>query len=803
MFSNYFKIAWRNLRRNKVFSFINISGLAVGIAASLILFMVVNYELSYERFQTNYNRIYHIVTQNRFSTGTTYNPGIAYPALDALRASMPDVQFAAFNNINGSQVAISEALSEGSKKFIESNGILFCEPQFFTVFNSYHWLDGNASSLQQPNNVVLSKSTAEKYFGKWQTAVGKTIKIDNVITAKVSGILQDVPKNTDLPLNVLISFPTLKAHRELYNYNDYWGSVGSSHQIFMLLPKGVTEADMNKRLLQWGQVHYPKNNTSAASNFLQPLSNMHFDTRFSLFGTTPVSRSKLWILSIIGFVVIIMACINFINLSTAQAVNRSKEVGIRKVLGSHRNNLFFQMMGETAMIVCIAVLIALLLAQAALPYVKHIASIEENLSLFTLPTLTLLVLLTFFVTLLAGLYPAFVLSRFNPITAIRNKLSAKQSGGVALRRGLVITQFAISQVLIIATIVAVSQMNFINNADLGFNKNGVLVLWGSNDSLSLLKQPSFKQELLHLPGVQATSFNSDPPSSDNSWSTNFAYNHLPDENYQVYLKFGDADYLKTYGMHLLAGRNIVPTDTLREVLVNETLAKKLSPKHPEDVIGKPIKLGDGNWNTITGMVQDFKAASLRDEIHPMLIGSNRKYYYSNAIKLRTNNLSATQQQIQNLWNKTFPEYAYNAQFFDDTINEFYKQESQLSLLYKIFAGLAIFISCLGLYGLVSFMAVQKTKEVGIRKVLGAGIGNIVYIFSKEFTLLIITAFAIAAPLAWYISNSWLDRFAYRIHMQVWTFLLAVVLSIVIAWITVGYKAVRASLANPVKSLRTE
>ncbi len=533
------------------------------------------------------------------------------------------------------------------------------------------------------------------------------------------------------------------------------------------------------------------------------LSNMHFDTRFNLFGVPPVSRSKLWILSIIGFVIIIMACINFINLSTAQAVNRSKEVGIRKVLGSDQRSLFLQMMGETAMIVCIAVFISLVLVQAALPYVKHIASIEENLSVFTLPTITTLGLLVFFVTLLAGLYPAFVLSRFNPITAIRNKLSTRQSGGIALRRGLVITQFAISQVLIIATIVAVSQMNFINNADLGFNKNGVLVLWGSNDSLSLLKQASFKQQLLHLPGVQSASFNSDPPSSENSWSTNFAYNHLPDERYQVYLKFGDEDYLKTYGMRLLAGRNVMPSDTLKEVLLNETLAKKISPEKPEDVIGKTIRLGSGNWNAIVGMVQDFKAASLRDEVRPMLIGSNQKYYFTVAMKLQTNNLPQMQQQVQNLWNKTFPDYAYNAQFFDDTINEFYKQEQQLSLLYKIFAGLAIFISCLGLYGLVSFMAVQKTKEVGIRKVLGAGIGNIIFIFSREFTLLIIVAFVIAAPLAWYISSSWLNRFVYRIHIQVWTFLIAVVLSVVIAWITVGYKAVRASLANPVKSLRTE
>ena len=803
MFKNYFTIAWRNLRRNKVFSFINISGLATGIAASLMLFIIVKYELSYETFQTNYSRLYHVVTKNKFSSGITYNPGIAYPALDALRADMSDVQFAAINDIYGSQVTVP-ATDQNSKKFIEKKGIFFCEPQFFSLFNSYQWLEGNASSLNEPNSIVLSKSTAEKYFGNWQSAIGKTLKIDNAINAKVTGILQDAPQNTDLPLLVLVSFSTLKNSTGLYNYNTDWGSVSSNHQIYMLLPKGITQAGMNKRLLQWGNAHYKKTNvTNTASNFLQPLGEMHFDTRFDLFGEPPVSRSVLWTLSVIGFVIIIMACINFINLSTAQAVNRSKEVGIRKVLGSNRSNLFVQMMGETALIVGFAVVVALLLVQVFLPYIKHIASIEENLRVFTLSTLSLLLTLAVLVTLLAGIYPAFVLSGFNPITAIRNKMSSKQSGGIGVRRGLVVTQFAISQVLIIVTLVAVSQMNFINKASLGFDKEAVLVLSDNADSASIAKLSSFKQQLLSLQGVQSVSLNSDAPSSVNSWSGNFAYNYLPDESYQIYMKFGDEDYLKTYGIQLSAGRNFAPSDTMNEVLINETLAQKLSAKQPDAVIGKTIRLGSRHWNTIVGVVKDFKAASLRSEVKPMLISTNKNNYFNVAIKLRTSNLTTAQNNIQAAWNKTFPEYAYNAQFFEDSINGFYKQEQQLSLLYKIFAGLAIFISCLGLYGLASFMAVQKTKEVGIRKVLGAGISHIVYIFSKEFTLLILLAFAIAAPAAWYISNNWLQNFAYKINISVWIFAVALLASVVIAWLTVGYKAVAAALANPVKSLRTE
>ena len=407
------------------------------------------------------------------------------------------------------------------------------------------------------------------------------------------------------------------------------------------------------------------------------------------------------------------------------------------------------------------------------------------------------------VTLMAGLYPALVLSGFNPITALRNRMSTAKSGSISLRRGLVIMQFAISQVLIIATIVAISQMDFISKADLGFNKDAVLVLYSNTDSLSLARQAAFKQQLLALPGVQNVSFNSDMPSSENGMSTNFAYNHQPGEKYQLYLKFGDENYLPTYGMQLLAGRNYVASDTTNEILINESLAKRLSPKKVDNVIGKTIRFGGGRWNEIVGVMKDFKTTSLREEVRPLAISTRKSLYSNIAIKLHTTNLQAAQNSIEHLWNQNYPEYAYNAQFFEDSINAFYRQEQQLSLLYKIFAGLAIFISCLGLYGLVSFMAVQRTKEVGIRKVLGAGVSHIVFIFSKEFTLLIIVAFVIAAPVAWYVSNNWLQSFAYRIHIGIWIFVIAIAASVLIAWITVGYKAIQAAIVNPVKSLRSE
>jgi ABC-type antimicrobial peptide transport system permease subunit len=330
-----------------------------------------------------------------------------------------------------------------------------------------------------------------------------------------------------------------------------------------------------------------------------------------------------------------------------------------------------------------------------------------------------------------------------------------------------------------------------------------MILNGSAGSASLLKQQAFKQQLLQVPGVQSVSFNSDVPSSDNTWSTNFAYNHQPDEKYQVTLKFADVDYVKTFGLQLIAGRSMVESDTMKEAMINETLLKKLGIKNASEAIGKTIRLGRGNWYPIVGVMKDFKTNSLREEIKPLFVSTRKNFYSHTAIKLRTHQLSATKNAIQKTWEQFYPEYAYNSWFFDENIAEFYKQEEQLSLLYRIFAGLAIFISCLGLYGLVSFMAVQKTKEVGIRKVLGASVSSLLQLFSKEFTVLIIISFFIAVPVAWYMMHTWLQNFVYRIPLNAWFFISAIAGSILIAWITVGYKAIKAALANPVKALRSE
>jgi ABC-type antimicrobial peptide transport system permease subunit len=537
---------------------------------------------------------------------------------------------------------------------------------------------------------------------------------------------------------------------------------------------------------------------------LQPLKDMHFDTRFGNFGEHLTSKTTIWTLSLIGLFILIMASINFVNLSTAQATQRSKEVGIRKVLGSSRKQLIFQVFGETGIIVLFSLVMAALLAKLALPFLNNVASsIPENTHLLTLGSVLFLLMVAVVVTFLSGFYPAMVLSGFKPALALKSRISMEKVKGISLRRILVITQFAISQVLIIGTIVAVSQMNFIRKADLGFNKESILVTPNNTDSISLLHMDALKQELQKLSGVQSVTMMFDAPSTGNNWESNFNYDHSDkDPGFNVSIKQADADYFKTFGLQFIAGNAYQQSDTLKEMVVNETLLKKLQVKKPQDAIGKTIKMGN-RWIPITGVVRDFKTSSLREQTRPLVIVTRKKYYSRIGIKIHSANFSQTVAAIKSLWEKTYPDYVYTPEFMDESIAKFYKQESQMEILYKIFAALAILISCLGLYGLVSFMAQQKTKEIGVRKVLGASVSSIVYLFSKEFTLLILIAFAIALPVAYFLMNSWLVNFAYRIDLGIGIFLMAILASILLAWMTVGYKAIKAALANPVKSLRSE
>ena len=650
----------------------------------------------------------------------------------------------------------------------------------------------------------LTQATAEKLFGNWKEAIGKTIKYSNKTLYTVKGILKNVPANSDFPLSTVVPYSALENTNIKNNLNDWVSTYGGAYT-FIVLPKEWTVEKFNRDLIAFAKKHKPAE-YAQDSYVLQPLTEMHFDERFGNYGGHTFSHSLIAALSLIGIFLLVIACVNFINLATAQAVNRSKEVGVRKVLGSNRRQVALQFLCETAMIVFSASILAIFISAGVLPFLNNLLETHIEFNLFYNPFLiAFIITVALVVTLLSGLYPAFIISGFNPITALKSKISSEMIGGISLRRGLVVLQFAIAHILIIGMILVVSQMNFFRNTSLGFTKAAIINVPLINDSVNLTKLDFVRDRLRSNPDIQDVSFSFGSPSADNNWTSDFKYNHsAKNTDFSANLKWADVDYFKTYDLKFVAGRPYRLCDTVREFVVNETLLKKLGVHNPQDAIGKEINFWDGNKKAnIVGVVRDFNVNSLRRPLSPVVMSTWKNVYQTINIKIKPGTEKTVLPFIEKLWTSTYPDYVYEYHFLDDTIGNFYKQEDQLSQLYKIFAGIAIFISCLGLYGLVSFMAVQRTKEVGIRKVLGASVRNIIYLLSKEFTILIIMAFAISAPIAYYIMHEWLKNYAYRIPIGASIFIMAILGSIVIAWITVAHRAINAALANPVKSLRSE
>ncbi|TMI90827.1 MAG: FtsX-like permease family protein [Bacteroidetes bacterium] len=802
MFKNYFKTALRNLKRNKSYAMINVLGLAVGIAASLLIFLIIQFETSFDNFHKKKNSIYRLGTQFHNQDGIGYSDGVSFPTGPALRIDFPQIKEVASIFRNGGQITVEDG-SARLKKLNEDN-FYYAEPEFFKMFD-FGWLAGNPQAcLKDPHSVVLTQATAEKYFGDWKTAMGKTIKYENKTLYKITGILKNPPPNTDFPLSVVASYSALQNTYIKDNLNDWVSTFGGAYT-FVVLPPEFSPSKFNAQLIGFAKKHKPAEYSKDAC-VAQPLSEIHYDDRFGNYSNHTFSHSLITALALIGIFLILIACVNFINLATAQAVNRSREVGVRKVLGSNRSQLALQFLGETALITIAAVIIAVVVAESALPFLNKLLETRMSMNFIFDPWLVLFVIVVaILVTFLSGLYPAVILSGFNPITALKSKITSKMVGGISLRRALVVLQFAIAQVLIIGMLIVVSQMNFFRNASLGFDKAAIITVPLPGDSTSKTKIDYMRNQLLANKNILKASFSFKSPSAEGNWNSDFKFDHSSkNTDFSANLKWADPDYFKTYNLQFVAGRPYYPSDTVREFVVNETLLRKLGIRDPKDAIGKEINFWNNNKvANIVGVIRDFNSYSLRQPMAPVVLSTWRDVYQTINIKIKPGTEKSVLPYVEKLWNQSFPDYVYQYEFLDETITNFYKQENQLSMLYKIFAAIAIFISCLGLYGLVSFMAVQRTKEVGIRKVLGASAQHIVYLLSKEFTLLIIVAFIISAPVAYYIMHILLQNYTYRIPLSASIFLLAIVSSIIIAWITVGQRAIKAAIANPVKSLRTE
>jgi predicted permease len=804
MFKNYFKTAWRNLSRNSNYTMINIAGLAIGIAVCVMIFIIIQFHSGFDNFHKGEDRIYRVLTEYHHSDSKdVFNgKGVPFGFPNALKTSFPEVQnVAPVLADHDDQIVVLNNDNKTDKKFKENKGFFYTEPTFFKIFN-YPLLAGSYETLKDPNNVLLSKEAAEKYFGDWHNAIGKTFKINNTDVVKVSGILATIPANTQFQIKAVVAFGT-GSTKAMARSTDYDGTSGD-FGCFITLKPGASASSLANQLKTYSKKVKSANNNDV--EIIQPYRNIHYDVHAGDFSDQTISHKMINILWLIAAFILLIACVNFINLSTAQAVNRSKEVGVRKVLGSNNRQLQLQFIAETFLIVFSSVLLSLVITGITLPFVGNILQLPLSIGLDNALSLaTFLAITCVVVTLLAGFYPSIVLSRFNPITALKNKLAATSNKGISLRRGLVVFQFIIAQILIIGTLVIVKQMNFFTNQPLGFDKDAIVNIPVPTDSLDNTKLGYVKQQLTSVNGIQRVSFSSNTPVEDNTddW-TMFSFDHNPKQvDFYSIFKSADNDYVPTYKLPLVAGRNLEPSDTMREFLVNEMLVKNLGITNPQKALNKEIKFSDKVKGNIVGVMKDFNTRSFRDGLAPMLISTLRPNYNQASIKLATKDVIPVMQSVEKIWNTTYPDFVFEYQFLDNKISGFYKQENQLAYLYKIFAAIAIFLSCLGLYGLASFMAVQRIKEVGIRKALGASASSIVYLFSKEFVLLIAISFAIAVPVAWYFMNKWLQNFAFKIDLSWWIFIVGGIASIIIALISVSFQAIKAAMANPVKSLRTE
>jgi putative ABC transport system permease protein len=813
MLKNYFKTAFRSLIRNRSYTTINIAGLAVGIGVCMMIFIIIQFQTSFDNFHAKKDRIYRVLTEYHHADAATisYGKDVPFPMPEGLKAGFPQIeQVAPIWQSHNDQLHIPDENGNTIKTFKEDKGIFFTKPSFFKIFD-YPLLAGSYESLNDPNNVLLTKEIAEKFFGDWKTAIGKTIKLEagghifshGTDVLKVSGIIATMPANTDFQLKLVVAFGT-GIMDYLAKNTDWEDKTNADFGCYILLPPNTSIDNFNQQLSAYSKKI--KSSENKDSYIIQPLNAVHYDTQAGNYSHKTISRELLDVLWLIAAFILLIACVNFINLSTAQAVNRAKEVGVRKVLGSNKSQLRIQFIIETFLIVTIAVPLSIGITLLALPYINRLLELSLSFNILNNPAIVLfLFTVTIVVTVLAGFYPSIVLSRFNPVHALKSKLSANTVKGISLRRGLVVFQFIIAQALIIGTLIIVKQMNFFMNQPLGFDKDAIINVPFRTDSLRISRLDYLRKELLSVNGVQAVSFSSNTPVEDvdNLWSTFKFGNAVKETDFKTILRFADNEYLPTYKLSLVAGRNLKPSGMVREYLVNESLVKNLGIKNPEDILNKEITVWGVMKATVVGVLKDFNDRSFRHDLAPLLITTNKTMYSQAGIKLATTNISSALQSIKKIWEETFPNFSYEYRFLDDKIESFYKQENQLAQLYKIFAAIAIFLSCLGLYGLASFMAVQRIKEVGIRKVLGASAGSIVYLFSKEFIILIGIAFIIATPVAWYYMHQWLQNYVYRISISWWSFAAGGLAAIIIALATISFQAIKAAMANPVKSLRSE
>lgn len=796
MFKNYLKIAVRNLQRHKAFSFINILGLAVGMAACFLMLLYVGFEKSYDNFNTKADRIYRVVTDVKTQSENIQEGMTTGPIAINFKKEFPGIEEA---------VRITQQdgflIRRGEVRFQEKRSVL-ADSGLFKVFD-FQLAEGNKNTaLVQPMSVVISQSAAKKYFGN-SNPLGQQLQLTGAaINATVTGVMRDIPENSQIQADVIVSMSSAKLVYGNPSSDSEW--TNHNYYTYLLLKPGTNARALEKKFPAFMEFH-----RGALSRQLQMFESLSLEPLREVYlyskrdGFVSGNINNVYMFSIIAVFILLLACINFINLTTARSAERAKEVGIRKVVGALKFQLAKQFIGESILICLIAYVTAIFLCVVFMPLFNQLAGKIISTSIFNSPlNVVALFALSMVIGIVAGFYPSLVLSSFKPVVVLKGRFTAG-TRGLILRKGLVIFQFTVSVVLIVGTIVVYTQLKYMRNQNLGFSKEQQVIIFTNFDK----NKDAFKQSLSSVPGVLSTAYSSGVPGSDGFMS---GYSQLQNKTGEMQktnidIDFVDFDYINQYGLKVLAGRPFsrqYPTDTGTAMVINESAAKMLGYQTPEQAVGRKFDQW-GRKGPIIGVVKNFNYRGLQQAVQPMVMRIETWAWGYISIKVSTAKLPETIQGIEANWNRIIPNRPFEYAFLDDLFNKQYKAEEKFGHLFFNFAILAIFISCLGLVGLASYSTIQRTKEIGVRKVLGASVTNIINLLSMEFVKLVVIAFVIAAPLAWYVMNMWLNGFAYRTPLGWQIFALAGMVSLVIAFGSISFQAIKAALANPVKSLRTE
>lgn len=810
MFKNYFKTAIRSFWRNKIFSSINVLGLSIGISASLVLFMIVYYEFSFDKFEKDKERIYRVLVEMKHEGEKNYSAAVPAPLgstaaneITGIELTVPLFQFQGDATVKVSIIKDDPAKPVVYKKQPE---VIFTNDDYFAML-PYKWAAGSPlTALKEPFSVVLTESRAQQYFpnAPLQSIIGQVVTYNDTLKTTVTGVVRDLNEHTFFTQQEFISLPTIMKTALQKNFMmNVWNDWMAYSQLFVKTTNGTSketiEANLNGLLQKYSK------DTKDMGFSLQPLNDVHFN--HGSVGHRTAHKPTLYGLLAVAIFLLLLGCINFINLTTAQSTQRAKEIGIRKTIGSSRKQLIFQFLSETFLITIFATILAIAVTPLLLNVFSGFIPEGLHINLLAQPSvlLFLLVLITV-VSFFAGICPAMVLSGFIPVRVLKNQLTAG-GGKTWLRKSLTVSQFVIAQFFVIATLMVSKQINYTLNKDLGFKKDAIVNFSIPRDT-SATNRYVLLQKINAIPGIEMASIGYMPPAMDGSSYTNVSYNDTKDEKkINVQIRWGDSNFLKLYNIKIIAGRNVMQSDTIKEFVINEAYAHALGFRQPAEALGKQLNF-NGKLKPIVGVMKNFHALSLHEAIEPLIFASFNSRSNSFHIDLRPQDPSGTGWQraiskMEKAFKEMYPQHDFSYSFLDDSIAKFYVSEQNTSRLLKWATGLAIFISCLGLLGLVIYTTSLRRKEIGIRKVMGASVSQIVYILSKDFVRLVIIAFVIATPFAWWAVNDWLQDFNYRTEMSWWLFAISGCIMLFIAFITLSLQTIRAAISNPVKSLRTE